>query len=168
MNASLLNTLKKVPAPLFGSAAVAVQFGARKASAAPRFAPWALPAIAGGLWFVWPAVDEEWKKSVFGSSSSSESTPAPETKPEIELDQKVMDKVEKAYVVEEKHLTEQEKNVVKAIGKGDFSELEKEWDNFQIKAENPEEDEVSLHNPFLSYQSYISFSTHFLYFVHPG
>jgi hypothetical protein len=79
-----------------------------------------------------------------------------------------MDKVEKAYVVEEKHLTEQEKNVVKAIGKGDFSELEKEWDNFQIKAENPEEDEVSLHNPFLSYQSYISFSTHFLYFVHPG
>lgn len=141
MNASLLNTLKKVPAPLFGSAAVAVQFGARKASAAPRFAPWALPAIAGGLWFVWPAVDEEWKKSVFGSSSSAESTPAPEAKPAVELDQKVMDKVEKAYVVEEKHLTEQEKNVVNAIEKGDFSELEKEWDNFQMKAENPEEDD---------------------------
>ncbi len=43
MNASLLNTLKKVPAPLFGSAAVAFQFGASKASAVPRFVPWALP-----------------------------------------------------------------------------------------------------------------------------
>ncbi len=106
-------------------------------------------AIAGGLWFVWPAVDEEWKKSVFGSSSSS--TPAPEAKPAVELDQKVMEKVEKAYVVEEKHLTEQETNVVKAIEKGDFSDLEKEWDNFQIKAENPEEDEVRLANSFHSY-----------------
>lgn len=144
MNAGLLNSLKKVPAPLFGSAAVALQFGSRKASAVPRFAPWAIPAVAGGLWFVWPAVDEEWKRSLFGSSSEAAAAPAAEAKPAVELDPKVMAKVEKAFVVEEKHLSEQEKNVLKAIEKGDFSVLEKEWDSFQIKAENPEEDEVSF------------------------
>mmetsp|Transcript_24902 Transcript_24902/g.31352 ORF Transcript_24902/g.31352 Transcript_24902/m.31352 type:complete len:162 (-) Transcript_24902:74-559(-) len=131
MSAALFNTLKKVPVPLFGSAATAAAFGARKAASIPRFAPWALPLGAGALWFVWPAVDEEWKATTFGSSA-----PAPEEK-KVELSPEAIEKVEKAYVVEEKELTAEEKAVVKAVAGGDFSLLEKEWDAFQVKASVP-------------------------------
>ncbi len=139
MSAQLLNILKKVPAPIFGNAAVAAKFGMQKATSAPRYAPWALPAVVGGLWFVWPAVDEEWKQS-FGSSGDEA---APEEKKEepVVLSEEAQEKVEKAYVVETVELTEEEKSVMKAVEKGDFSALEKEWDSFTVKAMNPEDDD---------------------------
>ena len=88
------NVLKKVPVPLFGTAATAVQFGAKKATSAPRYAQWGVPIAAGGLWFVWPAVDEEWKQSLFqfGSSSDGEVAPkAPKAEDDKDVDEQVED-----------------------------------------------------------------------------
>eukprot|EP00568_Trieres_chinensis_P001353 CAMPEP_0183290680 /NCGR_PEP_ID=MMETSP0160_2-20130417/310_1 /TAXON_ID=2839 ORGANISM="Odontella Sinensis, Strain Grunow 1884" /NCGR_SAMPLE_ID=MMETSP0160_2 /ASSEMBLY_ACC=CAM_ASM_000250 /LENGTH=72 /DNA_ID=CAMNT_0025451333 /DNA_START=52 /DNA_END=270 /DNA_ORIENTATION=+ len=56
--------LTHVPVPLFGNAGLAASLTMQKAKALPRFAPWILPGTVGGLWFVWPAVDEEWKVEV--------------------------------------------------------------------------------------------------------
>lgn len=140
MSASLLNTLKKVPVPLFGTAATALQFGCKKVSSAPRYAQWAAPVVAGGLWFVWPAVDEEWKQSIgFGSSAAAPAAaPSQEKKEEpIVLSDEAKEKIEKAYVVESEELSDDEKAVLKAVSKGDFSALEKDWDNFQEKASIP-------------------------------
>ncbi|GFH53085.1 hypothetical protein CTEN210_09561 [Chaetoceros tenuissimus] len=80
------NALKKLPVPLFGTAATAVQFGAKKATSAPRYAQWGVPLAAGGLWFVWPAVDEEWKQSLFqfGSSSHGEVVAKAEDKKDVD------------------------------------------------------------------------------------
>jgi len=140
MSASLLNVLKKVPAPIFGTAATALQFGVRKAASAPRYAQWAVPAVVGGLWFVWPAVDEEWKQSIF-SSSTEEASAAPDAEQKEEpvvLSEDAKEKIEKAYVVEAPvELTDEEKAVMKAVEKGDFSDLEKDWEEFQVKAQVP-------------------------------
>ena len=146
MSASLLNVLKKFPAPLFGNAAIAAKFGMQKASRAPRYAPWALPAVVGGLWFVWPAVDEEWKQSI-GIGSAPAEAAAPAAKDEakgvepIILSEEAKEKVEKAYVVETVELTEEEKAVMKSVAQGDFTVLEKDWETFNVKAMNPEEDD---------------------------
>jgi len=139
MSASLLNVLKKVPVPIFGTAATALQFGGRKAASAPRYAQWAVPAVVGGLWFVWPAVDEEWKQSIFGSSPEETSAaPAADQKEEpVVLSEDAKEKIEKAYVVETVELTDEEKAVMKAVEKGDFSDLEKDWEAFQVKAQVP-------------------------------
>ena len=131
MSASLINVLKKVPVPIFGTAATALQFGGRKAASAPRYAQWAVPAVVGGLWFVWPAVDEEWKQSIFGSSPEEASAD-----PAV-LSEDAKEKIEKAYVVETVELTDEEKAVMKAVEKGDFSDLEKDWEAFQVKAQVP-------------------------------
>ena len=144
MSASLINVLKKVPVPLFGTAATAVQFGAKKAASAPRYAQWGVPLVAGGLWFVWPAVDEEWKQSIgFGSTPAEAAKPEEkkegEAKPAIvvELSEEAKEKIEKAYVVETVELTDEEKAVMKAVSKGDFTDLEKDWDAFTEKAMIP-------------------------------
>ena len=131
--------------PLFGTAATAFQFGAKKAASAPRYAQWAIPAVAGGIWFIWPAVDEEWKQSIFTGSPAAESAggPAEDMKEEpVVLSEEAKNKIEKAYVVETAvELTDDEKAVMKAVQKGDFTLLEKEWDSFQVRASNPEEDD---------------------------
>jgi hypothetical protein len=140
MSAAVLNTLKKVPVPLFGSAATAVAFTSRIASKAPKYAPWGVPLGAGALWFVWPAVDEEWKQSIGMGTPAPAAAPAPaKEEPKVELSAEALEKVEKAYVseAEVKELTEEEKAVVKAVAAGDFSLLEKEWDAFQLKATVP-------------------------------
>ena len=144
MSGSLLNILRKLPAPIFGNAAVAMKFGMKKATGAPKFAPWGLPLAVGGLWFVWPAVDEEWKQSIgFGDAPASAAPAAAEEKKEepIVLTEEAQEKVEKAYVVEVVELTEDEKAVMKAAESGDFTLLEKEWDSFTVKTMNPEEDD---------------------------
>ena len=93
------NVLKKVPVPLFGTAATAVQFGAKKATSAPRYAQWGVPLAAGGLWFVWPAVDEEWKQSLFQFGSSSDGEVLP--KAPIAEDKNDVDEVSDSTQVED-------------------------------------------------------------------
>jgi len=166
MSASLLNTLKKIPVPLFGSAATALQFGCKKVASAPRYAQWVAPLVAGGLWFVWPAVDEEWKQSIgLGSSSAAPEVKASEGKKEepVVLSAAAKEKIEKAYIVEAEEMTDDEKAVLKAISKGDFSALEKDWDSFQEKAAIPgdgddEEDEDEDEDEDVSFAEHCLFS----------
>mmetsp|Transcript_138 Transcript_138/g.208 ORF Transcript_138/g.208 Transcript_138/m.208 type:complete len:81 (-) Transcript_138:246-488(-) len=65
---SFLNTARrmvgKLPTPIFGTVELASSYVWRKASATPKFAGWAAPGVFGVLWFVWPAVDDEFKISI--------------------------------------------------------------------------------------------------------
>mmetsp|Transcript_23324 Transcript_23324/g.32809 ORF Transcript_23324/g.32809 Transcript_23324/m.32809 type:complete len:167 (-) Transcript_23324:222-722(-) len=145
MQAQLVNTLSKIPVPLFGSASTAFKAGCIKASRLPKYASWGLPAAMGITWFIWPAVDPEFKQSLsFGSSSSAES-PAPAATNDDEkivLGDEAKAKVENAYVAHAPpELSEDEKSVMKAVAKGDFTDLEKDWDAFAEKASNPGEDD---------------------------
>jgi len=140
MSASIINTLKKVPIPLFGNALTATIFGTRKASTLARLAPWGIPLGGGALWFVWPAVDQTWKEEMgFGGSSS----PVAQKEEKIELSEEALSKIEAAYVVggDDRPLSEEEQNVVKAMAEGDYSALEKDWDEFQLRASNPNDDD---------------------------
>lgn len=60
--AALQRTAFALPVPLFGSVESAVRFGLVKVKKAPKFLPWGVPAAAGGLWFIWPAVQMEMEK----------------------------------------------------------------------------------------------------------
>ena len=79
---------------------------------------------------------------MFGGAPAEEEEVKPAAKPIVILDEDSKAKVESAHLPEpEKVLTEEEKAVSKAIASGDFSELEKEWENFTVKAMNPAEDD---------------------------
>ena len=90
-------------------------------------------------------MDEEWKQSIGIGSSSADpaASPAAEDQKEepIVLSEEAVEKVEKAYVVETVELTDAEKEAMKSVEKGDFTVFEKDWDNFNLKAMNPEEDD---------------------------
>jgi len=121
MSTIILNVLRQIPVPIFGSAAYAANFAVRKAPLLPRLAPWAVPFGMGGLWFVWPAVDEEWKGEM--------GLKAPELKETVKPG-------ERAY-----RMSALERKVVEGMEKGDYGLLEKEWDAFQNKASNPNDDD---------------------------
>ena len=57
----LTRTIHPLPVPLFGSVKTASLFLCAKTKALPRMIGWAVPLSIGGLWFVWPAVDDGWK-----------------------------------------------------------------------------------------------------------
>lgn len=61
MSASIARLINTLPIPVFGSARTAALFTVAKAKTLPRMVGWAGPLAAGALWFVWPAVDDEWK-----------------------------------------------------------------------------------------------------------
>jgi len=113
--------LRQIPVPIFGSALAAAQFGARKSTSLPRYAPLAIPFGMGALWFVWPAVDEEWKGEM--------GLKAPELKQTVKIQGKVY------------KLNAAELKVLNGMEKGDYTELYKEWEAFNIKAMNPAEDD---------------------------
>ena len=135
------NAISKIPIPLFGTAATAFAFASKKAANSPKWVGWAVPVATGALWFVWPAVDEEWKLEVGISGSTPSVSSAEEDK--IELSASALKKIENAYIPVNLHveplevLREDEKAVIKAVAEGDFSLLEKEWDTFQMKASVP-------------------------------
>jgi hypothetical protein len=58
MAASLTRLIRTLPVPLFGSLNTAAAFTIAKSKALPRMVGWAVPLAIGGLWFVWPAVDD--------------------------------------------------------------------------------------------------------------
>ena len=69
--ASLTSIISKANVPIIGSVNVALQYTLKKAAKAPQYALWAIPAVAGGAWFIWPAVSEETKIS-WGIKADSE------------------------------------------------------------------------------------------------
>ena len=147
--ASLTKSLLRIPVPLFGTAASALTLGAKKATAAPRYAMWALPGAAGAMWFIWPAVSDEFKVSI-GMLPDPEASAAAaaadgSAAKAVELSEEAQEKVDNAYkshdqVVEEK-MSDEEKAVLKAVEKGDFGVLDNDWDQFMEKSIKPGEDD---------------------------
>lgn len=64
MLARITAAVGTLPVPLFGSVRTASAFACAKSREIPRLAGWVVPLSTGGLWFVWPAVDDEWKISL--------------------------------------------------------------------------------------------------------
>ncbi|KAL7472499.1 hypothetical protein ACHAXS_012846 [Conticribra weissflogii] len=137
-----------MPLPLFGSARTAAAFTIAKARTLPRFAGWALPLATGALWFVWPAVDDQWKidmgikadPAAAAKAAAAAEEEAKKSAP-VQLSADATKKVEtayKAHVVEE---TEDDKLLAEAAKKGDFSFLEEKWEAFNEKAIKPGEDD---------------------------
>ena len=147
--ASLTKSLLRIPVPLFGTAASALTLGAKKATAAPRYAMWALPGAAGAMWFIWPAVSDEFKVSVGmlpdPEASATAATADGSAAKAVELSEEAQEKVDNAYkshdqIVEEK-MSDEEKAVLKAVEKGDFGALDNDWDQFMEKSIKPGEDD---------------------------
>lgn len=59
--AFVTRTISSIPVPLFANVGTAFKYGMKKAKSAPRYAPWAIPGLIGGAWFIWPAVSDESK-----------------------------------------------------------------------------------------------------------
>jgi len=130
-----LQSLKHIPVPLFGTAATASILGQRYAASLIRLSKLAIPLGAGALWFVWPAIDDNWKQSIGLGPSKPPAAPAAPAK--VELSKAALKKIETAYIPHGEELTEEEQATMVAISKGDFSSLEQDWDKFIVKVMVP-------------------------------
>lgn len=92
----------------------------------PEMVPWAFTGLVGGMWFVWPALDDEWKQS-WGMGPSPEVV-APEAKEKPKLDAVAIIEIETAHKAHVEEVTEAEKQVIAEIRSGDFQTLEKSWE----------------------------------------
>ena len=106
-------------------------------------------ASRGAMWFIWPAVSDEFKVSIgmlpdpeAGATAAVAGGSAAKA---VELSEEAQEKVDNAYkshdqVVEEK-MSDEEKAVLKAVEKGDFGVLDNDWDQFMEKSIKPGEDD---------------------------
>ena len=118
-----------------------------KAKILPRFAGWSVPLAIGGLWFVWPAVDDNWKIEMGFKADPEAAAKAAAAAEEaakakkVELPPEAIAKVEDAYKSEAHVETEDDKMLTKAASSGEYSELETKWDEFIVKSTKPGEDD---------------------------
>ena len=98
-------------------------------------AGWALPLGAGALWFVWPAVNDEWKIAAAAKEASASQKKVEDLPPAV------MAKVEAAHKEHAAVETEEDKALVKMARSGDFSALESQWEEFAEKSSRPGEDD---------------------------
>eukprot|EP00546_Thalassionema_frauenfeldii_P007226 CAMPEP_0178931294 /NCGR_PEP_ID=MMETSP0786-20121207/21831_1 /TAXON_ID=186022 /ORGANISM="Thalassionema frauenfeldii, Strain CCMP 1798" /LENGTH=162 /DNA_ID=CAMNT_0020608157 /DNA_START=54 /DNA_END=542 /DNA_ORIENTATION=- len=139
--ASLLQTAGKVPVPLFGSLSTLTLWGANASRKFPAAAGWAFPAVVGGLWFVWPAVDQEWKEEMGFARKVIPPGEAPAPKP-VALDDSAKDAIANAYKADGGHKpTAIDIQIGKELRMGVTTSLEKEWEAFNEKAIRPGEDD---------------------------
>ena len=155
MAASLTRLIRTLPVPLFGSLNTAAQFTVAKSKALPRMAGWTIPLAIGGLWFVWPAVDDGWKIEMgfksdpeAAAAAAAQENSAAEKSNEsnkITLSEEAMTKVENAYKnhhhSEHTNNTDDDKLLSVAVKTGDYSALEEKWEEFNEKAIRPGEDD---------------------------
>ena len=147
MAASLARLAKTMPMPIFGSAGTAAAFTMAKARTLPRFAGWVVPLSIGGLWFVWPAVDDNWKIEMGLKADPEAAAKAAEAAKEaakekkVELPPEAVAKVEDAYKAHEYVETDDDKLLAKAASSGDYGALEEKWDAFAEKSSRPGEDD---------------------------
>lgn len=69
---SSLGPLGLLPVPMFGTLRQAASFAAHHARSLPRFAPWGAAGLVGGVWFVWPALTQDFKANAFGVGQTLE------------------------------------------------------------------------------------------------
>mmetsp|Transcript_24658 Transcript_24658/g.35378 ORF Transcript_24658/g.35378 Transcript_24658/m.35378 type:complete len:181 (+) Transcript_24658:100-642(+) len=152
--ASLLPSfIGKAKVPLLGSVSLALELGIAKAKKAPSYAAWTVPAAAGALWFIWPAVGDETK--IAWGIKSDPAADVVEAAPSVtvnDLDSSSKKAIENAY---KSHGGESspysgpvvhlDPVVMAKHARGDFSDLQKDWDSFHREAliynEDDEDDE---------------------------
>uniref|UniRef100_A0A6T5YE55 Uncharacterized protein n=1 Tax=Thalassionema nitzschioides TaxID=33649 RepID=A0A6T5YE55_9STRA len=140
-HASFVRLAGNVPLPLFGSLSTFTAWGSNAARKFPAAAGWAFPGIVGGLWFVWPAVDQEWKEEMGLARKVVPPGSAPAPKP-VELDDSAKAAIANAHKAEGGHTpTETDIQIGKELRMGVTTSLEKEWEAFNDKAIRPGEDD---------------------------
>jgi hypothetical protein len=111
---------------------------------------WAVPLAIGGLWFVWPAVDDGWKiemgfksdPEAAAAAAAAQESAAKEKESKITLSEEAMTKVENAYKASSEHTdTDDDKLLSVAVQTGDYTALEEKWEAFNEKAIRPGEDD---------------------------
>mmetsp|Transcript_1421 Transcript_1421/g.2136 ORF Transcript_1421/g.2136 Transcript_1421/m.2136 type:complete len:165 (-) Transcript_1421:193-687(-) len=131
MASKLSQIINSTPLPIFGNLRTAALFTTAKVRALPRFAGWIVPLSAGTLWFVWPAVNDEWKdkwKIQMGIIDD----------PEL-LTKRAM---EGSIGMREREGSEDDDGMLaKAATSGDYGELQARWDEFAEKSSRPGEDD---------------------------
>jgi hypothetical protein len=95
------------------------------------------------MWFIWPALDDEWKQSFGMGPALTPEVVAPMAKEEPKLDPVAIIEIETAHKKHAVELTEEQKQVIAEIRSGEFSSLEKGWeaDNASFMKTLDEEDE---------------------------
>ena len=61
--AAIFRAVLNFPIPQFATVGGALQYGRAvgRSLAQPEMVPWAFVGLVGGGWFIWPAIDEDWK-----------------------------------------------------------------------------------------------------------
>lgn len=102
-----------------------------RAIAQPEMLPWAFVGVVGGGWFIWPAIDEDWKNQ-FGLGEKPEEevvVVAVEEAAKPAFDPETQFKIEQAHLKDVEVETEADKLVIVEIKGGDFGSLEKGWES---------------------------------------
>ncbi len=132
-NMVVKSPIGRIPFPVFGSVAVFTQWARHSARSVGPAIPMAFPAIVGGLWFIWPAVDPEFKIE-WGFMKDPNAKPK-EAAPEAKLDVAGKKAADNAYkpAHADHHPTQLEIQAGKELRNGEFTTLEQEWDTFLVK-----------------------------------
>jgi len=136
----ILRHAANVPFPIFGTVATVTQWARHSSRSLYPGIGWALPAIVGGMWFIWPAVDPEWKLEM-GITKASKT--ADEIK-EISLtfDEDAQWAIANAHKTPEDFKPSvKDLQVQKEMRRGITTTLENEWDTFISRAIKPGEDD---------------------------
>ena len=119
--------LGRIPIPIFGTTSFLAVWTSNNGRVLRPAAPWTFPLVVGALWFVWPAVDPEFK--IQWGFMKDPNPPAPPA-PEVKLDAAGKKAADSAFMAG--HVdhapSEKEIQVMKEIRKGEFGTLEKDWD----------------------------------------
>lgn len=126
--AAIFRAAANIPVPQFATFSCLVSYSRNvgRYFMVPEMVPWAFTGLVGGMWFVWPALDDEWKQS-WGMGPSPEVV-APVAKEKPQLDAVAMIEIETAHKAHVEEVTEAEKQVIAEIRSGDFHSLEKSWE----------------------------------------
>ena len=108
----------------------------------------------GALWFIWPAVDDEWKisiglkadpeaaaKAAEAVRSAQPSKAAVEEKAMATLPAAALKEIEDAPKAHAHVETDEDKLFAKAAASGDFTYLEEKWETFAEKSSRPGEED---------------------------
>lgn len=122
----------RLPFPIFGTVATVTAWGRHSSRSLKPLVGWGFPLVVGGLWFIWPAVDDEWQMEIGFKRNPNPPPPAP--KPEIKLDASATAAIDNAYKPAASEApTEKDIQIGKELRMGETTTLEEEWDNFLAK-----------------------------------
>jgi hypothetical protein len=132
--ASILRAVLNFPIPQFATVGGALQYGRSlgRSLSQPEMVPWAFVGIVGGGWFIWPAIDEDWKNQ-FGLGEKPEEEiiiVVNETPAKPAFDAETQFKIEQAHLKDAAEVeTEADKIIIAEIKGGNFKLLEKGWES---------------------------------------